>query len=96
MCVFGLLPLCAQVKKDTQQLREFEEVLVSQYKFYLEDLEQTIKGRWLQQRVTTASSAGRSVFISVSRLETEEEEAQPGGGAGVVQWPGRGGHPLPV
>lgn len=36
--------LCVQVKKETQQLREFEEVLVSQYKFYLEDLEQTIKG----------------------------------------------------
>lgn len=33
-----------QVKKETQQLREFEEGLVSQYKFYLEDLEQTIKG----------------------------------------------------
>lgn len=25
-------------------LREFEEGLVSQYKFYLEDLEQTVKG----------------------------------------------------
>lgn len=35
-------------------------------------------------------------FIAVLRLETEEEEAQPGGGAGVVQWAGRGGHPLPV
>lgn len=38
-------PPYVQVKKETQQLREFEEVLVSQYKFYLEDLEQTIKGR---------------------------------------------------
>lgn len=37
-----------QVKKETQQLREFEEGLVSQYKFYLEDLEQTIKGTSLQ------------------------------------------------
>lgn len=36
--------MSVQVKKETQQLREFEEVLVSQYKFYLEDLEQTIKG----------------------------------------------------
>lgn len=39
------LLLLLKVKKDTQQLREFEEGLVSQYKFYLEDLEQTIKGR---------------------------------------------------
>ena len=43
--------LCAcsglQVKRDTQQLREFEEGLVSQYKFYLENLEQTIKGVYL-------------------------------------------------
>lgn len=86
-----------QVKKETQQLREFEEVLVSQYKFYLEDLEQTIKGRLPRKRVTTALSAGfHHVFISVVRLEAEEEEAQPGGGAGVVQRTGRGGHPLPV
>lgn len=33
-----------QVKKETQLLREFEEGLVSQYKFFLEDLEQVIKG----------------------------------------------------
>lgn len=36
-----------QVKKETLQLREFEEDLVCQYKFYLEDLEQTIKGKSL-------------------------------------------------
>ncbi|XP_038155661.1 nucleolar complex protein 3 homolog [Cyprinodon tularosa] len=38
-----------KVKKETQQLREFEESLVSQYKFYLEDLEQTIKD-WKQKK----------------------------------------------
>lgn len=38
------LLLCLQVKKETKKLREFEEGLVSQYKFYLENLEQTIKG----------------------------------------------------
>uniref|UniRef100_A0A672JDR9 Nucleolar complex protein 3 homolog n=1 Tax=Salarias fasciatus TaxID=181472 RepID=A0A672JDR9_SALFA len=38
-----------KVKKETQQLREFEEILVSQYKFYLEDLEQIIKD-WKQQK----------------------------------------------
>lgn len=40
MLMFAVL----QVKKETQQLREFEEGLVSQYKFYLEDLEQTVRG----------------------------------------------------
>lgn len=39
----------AKVKKETQQLREFEEGLVSQYKFYLEDLEQTVKD-WKQKK----------------------------------------------
>lgn len=47
-----------KVKKQTQQLRNFEEALLSQYKFYLEDLEQTIKGgsRWQRAgpRVETA------------------------------------------
>ncbi|XP_051958764.1 nucleolar complex protein 3 homolog [Xyrauchen texanus] len=38
-----------KVKKDTQQLREFEEGLVSQYKFYLENLEQTVKD-WKQKK----------------------------------------------
>ncbi|KAK9965128.1 hypothetical protein ABG768_004237 [Culter alburnus] len=38
-----------KVKKETQQLREFEEGLVSQYKFYLEDLEQTVKD-WKQKK----------------------------------------------
>ncbi|XP_040291594.1 nucleolar complex protein 3 homolog isoform X1 [Bufo bufo] len=39
----------SRVKKDTQKLREFEEGLVSQYKFYLENLEQTIKD-WKQMK----------------------------------------------
>uniref|UniRef100_A0A671KPG0 Nucleolar complex protein 3 homolog n=1 Tax=Sinocyclocheilus anshuiensis TaxID=1608454 RepID=A0A671KPG0_9TELE len=38
-----------KVKKETLQLREFEEGLVSQYKFYSEDLEQTIKD-WKQKK----------------------------------------------
>uniref|UniRef100_A0A8C8X744 Nucleolar complex protein 3 homolog n=1 Tax=Panthera leo TaxID=9689 RepID=A0A8C8X744_PANLE len=33
-----------KIRKETQKLREFEEGLVSQYKFYLENLEQMIKG----------------------------------------------------
>lgn len=43
----------SQVKKETQQLREFEEVLLSQYKFYLEDLEQCIKGERRTRVVTS-------------------------------------------
>ncbi|XP_059803555.1 nucleolar complex protein 3 homolog [Hypanus sabinus] len=39
----------AKVKKETQQLREFEEGLVCQYKFYLENLEQTVKD-WKQMK----------------------------------------------
>lgn len=39
-----LLLMLLKVKKQTQQIRQFEEGLLSQYKFYLEDLEQTIKG----------------------------------------------------
>ncbi|XP_067858569.1 nucleolar complex protein 3 homolog [Heptranchias perlo] len=38
-----------KVKKETQHLREFEEGLVSQYKFYLENLEQTVKD-WKQMK----------------------------------------------
>ncbi|XP_078422130.1 nucleolar complex protein 3 homolog isoform X2 [Cetorhinus maximus] len=38
-----------KVRKETQHLREFEEGLVCQYKFYLENLEQTIKD-WKQMK----------------------------------------------
>uniref|UniRef100_H3DMG8 Nucleolar complex protein 3 homolog n=1 Tax=Tetraodon nigroviridis TaxID=99883 RepID=H3DMG8_TETNG len=41
--------MAVKVKKQTQQLRQFEEGLLSQYKFYLEDLEQTVKD-WKQQK----------------------------------------------
>ncbi|XP_075072534.1 nucleolar complex protein 3 homolog [Mixophyes fleayi] len=39
----------SRVKKETQRVREFEEGLVSQYKFYLENLEQSIKD-WKQMK----------------------------------------------
>ncbi|XP_048407397.2 nucleolar complex protein 3 homolog isoform X2 [Stegostoma tigrinum] len=38
-----------KVKKETQRLREFEEGLVCQYKFYLGNLEQTVKD-WKQMK----------------------------------------------
>ncbi|XP_057682251.1 nucleolar complex protein 3 homolog [Corythoichthys intestinalis] len=49
----------AKVKRETQQLREFEEGLLSQYKFYLEDLEQCIKD-WKQKK----SKRSRAVALS--------------------------------
>ncbi|XP_078079665.1 nucleolar complex protein 3 homolog [Mustelus asterias] len=39
----------AKVRKETLHLREFEEGLVCQYKFYLENLEQTVKD-WKQMK----------------------------------------------
>ncbi|KAF6110343.1 NOC3 like DNA replication regulator [Phyllostomus discolor] len=39
-----------KIRKETQKLREFEEGLVSQYKFYLENLEQMIKD-WKQRKL---------------------------------------------
>ncbi|KAM4524743.1 nucleolar complex protein 3 homolog [Odontesthes bonariensis] len=47
----------AKVKKETKQLREFEEGLVSQFKFYLEDLEQTIKD-WKQKKRKRSQAVG--------------------------------------
>lgn len=46
-----------KVKKETKQLREFEEGLVSQYKFYLEDLEQIIKD-WKQTKKKRSQAVG--------------------------------------
>ncbi|XP_030058902.1 nucleolar complex protein 3 homolog isoform X1 [Microcaecilia unicolor] len=39
-----------KVKKETQKLREFEEGLVSQYKFFLENLEQAVRD-WKKMKV---------------------------------------------
>ena len=86
-----------QVKKETQQLREFEEGLVSQFKFYLEDLEQTIKGTpplCRRHRSTHSLTLIRLPFFF--RLEAEEEEAQSSGRLPVVPRPGRGCRALPV
>ncbi|XP_078269016.1 nucleolar complex protein 3 homolog [Rhinoraja longicauda] len=41
--------MTAKVRKETLYLREFEEGLVCQYKFYLENLEQTVKD-WKQMK----------------------------------------------
>ncbi|XP_044194379.1 nucleolar complex protein 3 homolog [Thunnus albacares] len=57
----------AKVKKDTQQLREFEEGLVSQYKFYLEDLEQTIND-WKQQKKKRSQAVGFSSYLGLAEV----------------------------
>ena len=67
-CLYHVIVMCPglQVKRDTQQLREFEEGLVSQYKFYLENLEQTIKGVYLVD----------FILPSVSYLQTTQTGTQ--------------------
>ncbi|XP_051272927.1 nucleolar complex protein 3 homolog [Dicentrarchus labrax] len=57
----------AKVKKDTQQLREFEEGLVSQYKFYLEDLEQTIKD-WKQKKKKRSQAVGFQSYLGLAEV----------------------------
>ncbi|XP_029978247.1 nucleolar complex protein 3 homolog isoform X2 [Sphaeramia orbicularis] len=57
----------AKVRKETQQLREFEESLVSQYKFYLEDLEQTIKD-WKQQKKKRSQAVGFDSYRGLAEV----------------------------
>lgn len=57
----------AKVKKETQQLREFEEGLVSQYKFYLEDLEQTIKD-WKQKKKKRSQAVGFQSYLGLAQV----------------------------
>ncbi|XP_070707672.1 nucleolar complex protein 3 homolog isoform X2 [Pempheris klunzingeri] len=57
----------AKVKKDTQQLREFEEGLVSQYKFYLEDLEQTVRD-WKQKKKKRSRSVGFQSYRGLAEV----------------------------
>nr|XP_046233058.1 nucleolar complex protein 3 homolog [Scatophagus argus] len=57
----------AKVKKETQQLREFEEGLVSQYKFYLEDLEQTIKD-WKQKKKKRSQAVGLQSYRGLAEV----------------------------
>ncbi|XP_039991094.1 nucleolar complex protein 3 homolog isoform X2 [Xiphias gladius] len=57
----------AKVKKETQQLREFEEGLVSQYKFYLEDLEQTIKD-WKQKKKKRSQAVGFQSYRGLAEV----------------------------
>ncbi|XP_022598762.1 nucleolar complex protein 3 homolog [Seriola dumerili] len=57
----------AKVKKETQQLREFEEGLVSQYKFYLEDLEQTVRD-WKQRKKKRSQAVGFQSYRGLAEV----------------------------
>uniref|UniRef100_A0A3P8UJ36 Nucleolar complex protein 3 homolog n=1 Tax=Cynoglossus semilaevis TaxID=244447 RepID=A0A3P8UJ36_CYNSE len=69
---YRIRPLTAEekatkVKKETQQLREFEEGLVSQYKFYLENLEQTVKD-WKQQKKKRSQAVGFQSYQGLAEV----------------------------
>ncbi|KAM4636326.1 nucleolar complex protein 3 homolog isoform 1-T1 [Discoglossus pictus] len=57
----------SRVKKDTQKLREFEESLVSQYKFYLENLEQTIKD-WKQMKAKKSEVVSLKAYKGLAEV----------------------------
>lgn len=57
----------SKVKKETQQLRDFEEGLVSQYKFYLEDLEQTVKD-WKQKKKKRSQAVGLQSYLGLAQV----------------------------
>ncbi|KAK5850357.1 hypothetical protein PBY51_001245 [Eleginops maclovinus] len=57
----------AKVKKDTQQVRDFEEGLVSQYKFYLEDLEQTVKD-WKQKKKKRSQAVSLDSYLGLAEV----------------------------
>ncbi|XP_032087863.1 nucleolar complex protein 3 homolog [Thamnophis elegans] len=56
-----------KVKKETQKLREFEEVLVSQYKFYLENLEQCIKD-WKQRKLKKSNVISVKAYKGLAEI----------------------------
>ncbi|KAF7247325.1 hypothetical protein EYD10_06750 [Varanus komodoensis] len=56
-----------KVKKETQKLREFEEGLVSQYKFYLENLEQTVKD-WKQRKLKKSNVISLKAYKGLAEV----------------------------
>uniref|UniRef100_A0A4W3K2U6 Nucleolar complex protein 3 homolog n=1 Tax=Callorhinchus milii TaxID=7868 RepID=A0A4W3K2U6_CALMI len=57
----------AKVKKETRHLREFEEGLVSQYKYYLENLEQTIKD-WKQMKLKKSDVVSLKAYKGLAEV----------------------------
>ncbi|XP_037761375.1 nucleolar complex protein 3 homolog isoform X2 [Chelonia mydas] len=56
-----------KVRKETQKLREFEESLVSQYKFYLENLEQTVKD-WKQRKLKKSNVISLKAYKGLAEI----------------------------
>ncbi|XP_054428852.1 nucleolar complex protein 3 homolog [Pteronotus mesoamericanus] len=56
-----------RVRKETQKLREFEEGLVSQYKFYLENLEQMVKD-WKQRKLKKSNVVSLKAYKGLAEV----------------------------
>lgn len=57
----------SKIRKETQKLREFEEGLVSQYKFYLENLEQIIKD-WKQRKLKKSNVISLKAYKGLAEV----------------------------
>uniref|UniRef100_A0A8C8YYV5 Nucleolar complex protein 3 homolog n=1 Tax=Prolemur simus TaxID=1328070 RepID=A0A8C8YYV5_PROSS len=56
-----------KMRKETQKLREFEEGLVSQYKFYLENLEQMVKD-WKQRKLKKSNVVSLKAYKGLAEV----------------------------
>uniref|UniRef100_A0A670HRC7 Nucleolar complex protein 3 homolog n=1 Tax=Podarcis muralis TaxID=64176 RepID=A0A670HRC7_PODMU len=56
-----------KVRKETQKLREFEEGIVSQYKFYLENLEQSVKD-WKQRKLKKSNVISLKAYKGLAEI----------------------------
>lgn len=57
----------SKIRKETQKLREFEEGLVSQYKFYLENLEQMVKD-WKQRKLKKSNVVSLKAYSGLAEV----------------------------
>eukprot|EP00069_Balaena_mysticetus_P013722 bmy_08230T0 len=57
----------SNIRKETQKLREFEEGLVSQYKFYLENLEQMVKD-WKQRKLKKSNVVSLKAYKGLAEV----------------------------
>ncbi|XP_023082046.1 nucleolar complex protein 3 homolog isoform X3 [Piliocolobus tephrosceles] len=57
----------SNTRKETQKLREFEEGLVSQYKFYLENLEQMVKD-WKQRKLKKSNVVSLKAYKGLAEV----------------------------
>ncbi|KAK2496919.1 hypothetical protein MC885_005735 [Smutsia gigantea] len=56
-----------KIRKETQKLREFEEGLVSQYKLYLENLEQMVKD-WKQRKLKKSNVVSLKAYKGLAEV----------------------------